>query len=124
VNKVGKVTKAKRREGETNQLPKAGPWWIELVLWDWGWYLNCPNLLGEELTRRSCSCRAMQLPPGENIRSDHFAQTCSDLSQVPVANCPVERRNQIMLISQSLVRPLQSSCLQWLAHKTKERRKI
>jgi hypothetical protein len=26
VNKVGKVTKAKRREGETNQLPKAGPW--------------------------------------------------------------------------------------------------
>jgi hypothetical protein len=31
---------------------------------------------------------------------DHLAKTGSELSQVPVATCPVDRRNQILLTSQ------------------------
>jgi hypothetical protein len=56
--------------------------------------LNFPTLLGEELTRQSCSCRATQLQPGENNNtSDHLAQTGSELPQVPIAICPVEGTN-------------------------------
>jgi hypothetical protein len=68
-------------DGLTRNLPK-WCWWItELVSWDWGKYtkLNCPTLLGEELTRQSCSSRTMQLPPGENNRSDHLEQTGNEL---------------------------------------------
>jgi hypothetical protein len=35
-----------------------------------------------------------------NNRSDHLAQTGNELSQVPIAICPVGRRNQIPLTSQ------------------------
>jgi hypothetical protein len=38
--------------------------------------------------------------PGENNRSDHLAQTGSELPQVPIATCPVDRRNQILLTTQ------------------------
>jgi hypothetical protein len=59
-------------------------------------------LLGEELTGQNCSGRAMQLLPGINNNiSDNVAQTGSKLPQVPVATCPVDRRNQIPLKSQS-----------------------
>jgi hypothetical protein len=95
--KVGKVTKAESRGGVTSQAPKVRRWWIaELVSWDWELYskLNCPTLLGEELTSQSCSCRAMQLSPGENnIISDHIAQTGSEWSRVPIATCHMDRRN-------------------------------
>jgi hypothetical protein len=39
-----------------------GAWWItEIVSWTWGdLKLSCPTLLGEELTRHSCSGRAKQ----------------------------------------------------------------
>jgi hypothetical protein len=43
----------------------------------------------------------MYLLPGENNnQSDHLAQNHSELTQVPVAICPVDRRNQILLIIQ------------------------
>jgi hypothetical protein len=44
----------------------------------------------------------MQQTSGENKnRLDHFAQTRSELSQTPIETCPVDRRNQILLTSQS-----------------------
>jgi hypothetical protein len=99
--KVGQGTKAESRGGTTSQPPKAGLWWMaELVSWDSK--LNCPTLLGEELTRQSCSSRAMQLLSGKNNnRFHHLAQTGSELPHVPIATCPVDRRNQILLTSQS-----------------------
>jgi hypothetical protein len=58
--------------------------------------------VGKEPTRQSCSFQAMQLLPGENNdSSDHLAQTGSELAQSPIANCPGERRNKILLTSQS-----------------------
>jgi hypothetical protein len=42
---------------------------------------------------------ATQLPPGKNNRSDHLTLT----GKIPVAYCPVDRRNQIQLTSQSPV---------------------
>jgi hypothetical protein len=69
-----------------------GLWWItELVSWYWGLYskLNYPTLLGEELTRQSRSCRATQLPPGENNnRPDHFAQNGKGVTSGPNCNLP------------------------------------
>jgi elongation factor P--beta-lysine ligase len=60
-------------------------------------------LLGEELTRQSCSCRATQLLPGENKNiSEHLAQTRSELPQASTVTCPVDRSNQVLLTSQSL----------------------
>jgi hypothetical protein len=44
----------------------------------------------------------MQLPPGEkNKKSNHLAQTGTELLQVPIATCPVDKRNQILITSQS-----------------------
>jgi hypothetical protein len=57
-------------------------------------------LLGEELTSHNCSCIEIQQPPGENNRSDYLAQIGSEFSQVPIAICPLERRNQTLLTSQ------------------------
>jgi hypothetical protein len=45
------------------------------------------------------SCKAMQLPPGKNNRTDHLALTGSELPQVLISTCPVDRKNQIQLIS-------------------------
>jgi hypothetical protein len=47
------------------------------------------------------SGRATQLPLGKNNRWDHLAQTGSELPQFSIATCPVDRRNQILLTSQS-----------------------
>jgi hypothetical protein len=63
--------------------------------------LNCPTLPGEELIGKNCSSKAKQLTPGENNRSDHRAQTGRELPQAPIAASPVDRRNQILLRSQS-----------------------
>jgi hypothetical protein len=57
-------------------------------------------LAEEELTRQNCSCRATQLPSAENNTWDLIAQTSSELQQVQIATCPVDRRNQIQLIGQ------------------------
>jgi hypothetical protein len=62
--------------------------------------LNYSTLLGEELTTQSCSCTTTQLLPGKNKRSEHLTQTGSELSQVSVATCPKDTRNQILLTSQ------------------------
>jgi hypothetical protein len=44
----------------------------------------------------------MHLLLGENNNSSkHLAQTSSELPQAPVATCPVDRRNKILLTSQS-----------------------
>jgi hypothetical protein len=57
-------------------------------------------LLGEELASQNFSCKATELSPGENNnRSEHLAQTESELSQVPFATCLVDRRNQILQTS-------------------------
>jgi hypothetical protein len=59
-------------------------------------------MLREELIRQICNSRATQLLPGKNNNgSDHLAQTGSDLPQVPIATCPENSRNQILLTSQS-----------------------
>jgi aminoglycoside phosphotransferase len=58
-------------------------------------------MLREELIRQICNSRATQLLPGKNNRYDHLAQTGSDLPQVLIATCPVDRKNQIVLKSQS-----------------------
>jgi hypothetical protein len=43
------------------------------------------------------------MPPGKNNnRLDHLAQTGIKLPQIPFATCPVHRKNQILLTSQSL----------------------
>jgi hypothetical protein len=64
--------------------------------------LNHPTLLREEQTSQSCTCRAIQLLPGKNNnRSDYLAQTGSELSEVPIATFPVDRRNLILLTRQS-----------------------
>jgi hypothetical protein len=49
-----------------------------------------PHLSGKGADSQSCSCRTMQLPPGENNRSDHFALTGSELPQVSITACPVD----------------------------------
>jgi hypothetical protein len=55
-------------------------------------------LLEEELTRQRCSYRATQLPPDKNSnRWDNLVQTGSELPQVPIATCTVNRRKQILL---------------------------
>jgi hypothetical protein len=75
---ASKAMKAESRTGATSQPPKSGQVWIpELTSWDRGQHskLSSPTLLGEELTKHSCSCRAAQLLPGENNSSDHPAQT-------------------------------------------------
>jgi hypothetical protein len=75
----------------TSQLPKA---W--LVVYNWPGIVilrmvlktEFSHLSGEELTRQSCSYRAMQLPPAENNnRSEHLAQTSSELPQTPNTTC-------------------------------------
>jgi hypothetical protein len=59
-------------------------------------------LLGEELTSHTCSYRATHLPHGKNNnRSEHFSLAVSELPQIPIATCPVDRRNQILFTSQS-----------------------
>jgi hypothetical protein len=59
------------------------------------------NLAVEELNSQNCSYRATQLPPCENKKSsDNLAQTGSELAQVTIATCPVDRRNQIVFTSQ------------------------
>jgi hypothetical protein len=67
-------TSAESGDGVRSQPPRAGAWWItELISWDCGWCtkLNCPILLGEELTFQSHSCGAIQLLPGKtSIISD------------------------------------------------------
>jgi hypothetical protein len=73
------ATRTQQRSGEAQRLrvgvgsranlTHQGRWWIqELISWDRGHHskLNWPNLLGEELTKQSCSRRATQLPIGEN----------------------------------------------------------
>jgi hypothetical protein len=70
----GQVTETESRRRAINQPPKVGPWWIpELVSFNWGQYskLKCPILL-REFADQSCSCRATQLLPGNNNRSDHL----------------------------------------------------
>jgi hypothetical protein len=42
----------------------------------------------------------MLLLPGKNNRLNHLAQTNSELSQVPIATCLMDRRNKILLTSQ------------------------
>jgi hypothetical protein len=43
----------------------------------------------------------MQLLLGENKSSHHLAWTGSELPQAPFAICPEDRRNKILLTSQS-----------------------
>jgi hypothetical protein len=43
----------------------------------------------------------MQLLLGENKSSDQLSCTGIELPQTPFATCPVDRRNQILLTSQS-----------------------
>jgi hypothetical protein len=60
--------------------------------WDFGQcrILNFLTLLRERLTSPVYSCRATQLLPGtNNKKSDHLEQTSTELSQVPIATCPV-----------------------------------
>jgi hypothetical protein len=42
----------------------------------------------------------MQMLAGEINRLDHLAQTGSELPQVPIATCPVDRMNEILFTSQ------------------------
>jgi hypothetical protein len=42
----------------------------------------------------------MQLPPGENSKSDHLAHTGSEIPQVSIARCPADIRNQMLFKSQ------------------------
>jgi hypothetical protein len=43
----------------------------------------------------------LQLLPGKNNNTvDHLAQTGSELPEVPMATCPVDKRNQILFTSQ------------------------
>jgi hypothetical protein len=63
--------------------------------------LNFHTLLEEEMTRQSCSYRAMQLLLGENKSSHHLAWTGSELPQAPFAICPVDRSYQLLPTSQS-----------------------
>jgi hypothetical protein len=54
-----------------------------------------PHLAGGG-ARQICSGKAKQLQHGENNnRLDHRAQTGSELPQIPIATCPVDRKNQI-----------------------------
>jgi hypothetical protein len=59
-----------------------------------------PHLAGGGATRVAvvwqCSCHLTK-----TNRSDHLAQTGNDLPHVPNATCPVDRRNKILLTSQS-----------------------
>jgi hypothetical protein len=57
----------------------------------------------------------MQLLPGQYNRSDHLAHTGSDLPQFPISE-----RTKYCSQASLLVRPLQGSCFQWMAYKTKE----
>jgi hypothetical protein len=59
-----------------------------------------PHLAGGR-DDQSCSYRAMQLLLGKNKSSDHLAWTGSELPRTPFATCPVDKRNQILLTSQS-----------------------
>jgi hypothetical protein len=54
----------------------------------------------EELTSQSCSSQVTQLLPGKNNRSDHLAQTGSELSQTSITTFSVGRRNQLLLTCQ------------------------
>jgi hypothetical protein len=43
----------------------------------------------------------MYQPHDENINGlDHLAKTSTELLQVPIATCPEDRRNQILLTTQ------------------------
>jgi hypothetical protein len=64
--------------------------------------INYPTLLGEKLTSQNCSYKSTQLLPGEyNNKSDHLSPTGNQLPEVPIATCPVDRKNQILHTSQS-----------------------
>jgi hypothetical protein len=59
-------------------------------------------LLRKELTRHCCSGRTIELLLGENNnRPDHLAHTGSELTQVQIVPCLVDRRNKTLLTSQS-----------------------
>jgi hypothetical protein len=52
--RLGDAQRLRAGVGQQASLPKQGKWWIlELISWDREQYskLNCPTLLGEELTR-------------------------------------------------------------------------
>jgi hypothetical protein len=91
--KPRKAAKIESGVGQQANLPKQGQQYSKL---------NCPTLLGEELTTQICTYRTTQLPPGENNnRPAHLALTGSELPQAPVALCLVDRRSQKLLTSQS-----------------------
>jgi hypothetical protein len=87
------------------QPPRAGAWKItELISWECGWCtkLNCPTLLGEELTGQSCGCGVTNLLPGKNSNiSDHHGQSGNEQPQTSIANCLEGRRIQLLFTSQT-----------------------
>jgi hypothetical protein len=74
---------------------------------------------------------ATQLSPGENNRFtccennrfDHLSQSGSELPQDPIATCPMDKRNQILLTRQSSGETSSELLLVTIAHKTKTSRK-
>jgi hypothetical protein len=97
---VGWRTSAESGSGWQTNLPEWDVTDCQLILWDCVWCtkLNWPTLSGEVLTSQNLSCGATQLPPGKNNnRSHQLAQTDSELSQTPIATCPVGRRNKLCL---------------------------
>jgi hypothetical protein len=82
--------------GQQANLSKWGKWWIPvLISWNRGQHskLNCPTLLGEELTKQSCSWRTMKTTTALTILH-------TDSCHLPIATNPVDRRSQIPLTSQ------------------------
>jgi hypothetical protein len=61
-----------------------------------------PHLAGRGINQTFAAVGQGSYQTGENNNSsDHPAQTGSELSQLPFATCPVDRRNPILLTSQS-----------------------
>jgi hypothetical protein len=93
----GKQQRLKVGVGQQANLPKWGRWCGGSWSWSPGPEDSTQNWtalpLCEEPTKLKCSCSAMELLPGEYNSSDHPAWAVSELSKLPIATCPVDRKN-------------------------------